>query len=102
MHTQQCKNFWIPITDCAKDFGHRFGIATYDLNATKIAMHIQSTEVLQYDDIFIMLQGLFEMEFFKAIGNLITALGGPDILTEINVLAPASLNGFLSGKNFNS
>ena len=64
-------------------------------------MHIQSTEVLQYDDIFIMLQGLFEMEFFKAIGNLITALGGPDMLTEINVLAPASLNGFLSGKNFN-
>ena len=87
---------------CAKECNQKFGIVTYDLNAAKPAMQIQVTEQPQYNDVFIML-GAFhiEMAFFKAIGKLITASGGPDMLTETDVLALGSLNGFLSGKNFN-
>ena len=41
------------------------------------------------------------MAFFKALGKLVTDSGGPASLTDTEVLAPGSLNGFLSGKNFN-
>ena len=42
-----------------------------------------------------------EMSFFKALGKYIEYSGGPSMLTETNVLAPGSLNGFLTGKVFN-
>ena len=42
-----------------------------------------------------------EMAFFKAIGKLIDESGGPNMLTDSGVLAPGSLNGFLTGKHFN-
>ena len=47
--------------------------------------------------------GAFHMEmvFFKALGKLITESGGPEMLTESEVLASGSLNGFLTGKHFN-
>ena len=41
------------------------------------------------------------MSFFKALGKYIEYSGGPSMLTETNVLAPGSLNGFLTGKVFN-
>lgn len=87
---------------CAKECGQKFGIVTYDLNAAKLAMQIQATERPKFDDVFIML-GTFhiEMAFFKALGKIISDSGGPAILTNSEVLAPGSLNGFLTGKHFN-
>ena len=87
---------------CADDIGQKYGIVTYDLNAAKPAFQMQVTEIPKYDRLFIM-PGPFhlEMSFFKALGRLINESGGPAIINESGVLAPGSLKGFLSGKNFN-
>ena len=87
---------------CAQECGQECGIVTYDLNAAKPAMQIQVAESPRFDNIFIML-GPFhiEMAFFKAIGKLIDSSGGPEMLTDTDVLSSGSLNGFLSGKHFN-
>lgn len=65
-------------------------------------MQIQATEKPKFDDVFIM-PGAFhiEMAFFKALGKIISDSGGPDMLIDTDVLAPGSLNGFLSEKYFN-
>ena len=87
---------------CAIECDKKYGIVTYDLNAAKSAMQIQVTESPKYDKSFIMLgQFHIEMAFFKALGKLIDSSGGPEILTETEVLALGSLNGFLSGRHFN-
>ena len=74
----------------------------YDLDAAKLAMQMQASEKPKFDDIFIM-PGAFhiEMVIFKAIGKIISDSNGPDVLTDSQVLAPVSLNGFLTGKHFN-
>ena len=41
------------------------------------------------------------MAYFGAIGYILEESGGPQILTDTGVLAPGSLNGFISGKHFN-
>ena len=41
------------------------------------------------------------MAFFKALGKLKAESGGTSMLTDTGVLAPGSLNGFLTGKHFN-
>ena len=82
--------------------GQQYGVVSYDLNAVKPAMQIQVTESLRYDDIFIMPGAFhFEMAYFKAIGKFVEESGRPEMLTDFGVLAPGSLNGFLSGKHFN-
>lgn len=62
----------------------------------------QQFEKPRFNNVFVM-PGLFhiEMAFFKAVGKIISDSGGPDMLTDTDVLAPGSLNGFLSGKHFN-
>ena len=87
---------------CAEECEQWYGIVTYDLNAAKPAMQIQVTEAPAFNNIFVML-GPFhiEMAFFKAIGKLICESGGPSMLTDTEVLAPGSLNGFITGKHFN-
>lgn len=87
---------------CAKEVGQQYGVVTYDLNAAKPAMQMQVTDAPRYDDVFIM-PGSFhvEMVFFKAIGKIIEESGGPKMLTDSDILAPGSPNGFLSGKHFN-
>ena len=87
---------------CAEECRQQYGVVTYDLNAAKPAMQIQATEKPKYDNVFIM-PGVFhvEMAFFKALGKLIEDSGGPAMLTESDVVATGSLNGFLSGKHFN-
>ena len=87
---------------CANETGQKYGIVSYDLGAAKPALQIQVTEKPEFDNIFIML-GPFhiEMAFFKAIGKLLSNSGGPEMLTESEVLATGSLNGFLTGKHFN-
>ena len=87
---------------CAKECEQQYAVVSYDLNAAKPAMQIQATEKPKFDNVFVM-PGTFhiEMAFFKAIGKIISDSGGPDMLTATDVLAPGSLNGFLSGKHFN-
>ena len=87
---------------CAQECGQQYGVVTYDLNAAKPAMQIQVTDSTKFDNFFIML-GPFhiEMAFFKARGKLIDSSGGPEMLTDTDVLASGSMNGFLSGKHFN-
>lgn len=87
---------------CAQECRQTYGVVTYDLAAAKPAMQMQVTEKPKYDNLFIM-PGVFhvEMAFFKALGKLIEDAGGPAMLTEADVLATGSLNGFLSGKHFN-
>lgn len=87
---------------CAEECNQKYGLVTYDLNAAKPAMQIQATDAPTFDDVFIMM-GAFhiEMAFFKAVGKLIAESGGPDALTETEVIASGSLNGFISGKHFN-
>ena len=41
------------------------------------------------------------MAYFSAIVYTLEEPGGPQILTGTEVLAPGSLNGFLSGKHYN-
>ena len=63
---------------------------------------MQVTDAPRYDDIFIMLGSFhIDMAFFKAIGKIVEESGGPKMLTDSDVFAPGSLNGFLSGKHFN-
>ena len=87
---------------CASECQQKYGIVTYDLNIAKSAMQIQATEAPLYDDVFIMF-GAFHIQmcYFKAIGKIVAESGGPDMLTECEVLAPGSLRGFISGTHFN-
>ena len=87
---------------CALECEQQYAVVSYDLNAAKPAMQIQVAEIPKFDNVFIM-PGTFhiEMALFKAIGKIISDSGGPDMLTDTDVLAPGSLNGFLSGRHFN-
>ena len=77
-------------------------IVNYDLAVAKPAMQIQQMESPKYDNVFICF-GAFhiEMAFFGALGFFLDGSGGPTILTDTQVLAPGSLNGFLLGKHYN-
>ena len=87
---------------CARECNQEYGVVSYDMNAAKPAMQIQASEKPKFDDVFIM-PGTFhvEMAFFKALGKLVEDSGGANMLTEADVLATGSLNGFLTGKHFN-
>ena len=41
------------------------------------------------------------MAYFGGLGYVLDSSGGPDILTETEVLAAGSLHGFLTGKHYN-
>ena len=87
---------------CARECNQEYGVVSYDLNAAKPAMQIQASEKPKFHDVFIM-PGTFhvEMALFKALGKLVEDSGGANMLTEADVLATGSLNGFLTGKHFN-
>ena len=42
-----------------------------------------------------------EMSYFGSLGCIIEGSGGPYVLTEVEVVAPGSLNKFLNGKMYN-
>lgn len=77
-------------------------VVTYDLAVAKLAMQVQMAEAPLYDNVFVCF-GAFHMlmAYFGCLGHLLDGSGGPDILTESDVLALGSLNGFLSGKHYN-
>ena len=86
----------------ASECGEKFSIVHYDLAVAKPAMQIQAQESPRYDNVFICF-GPFHIElaYLGALGYFLADSGGPHILTETEVLAPGSLNGFLLGKHFN-
>ena len=65
-------------------------------------MQIQLAEAPLFDNVFICF-GAFHimLAYFASLGYLLDGSGGPDILTESEVLAAGSLNGFMSGKHYN-
>jgi hypothetical protein len=64
-------------------------------------MQIQADETPRFD-VFISF-GAFHISlaYFGCLGSFIDGLGGPNILTETEVLASGSLRGFILGKHYN-
>ena len=84
--------------ECHEDYA----LVTYDLAVAKIAKQIQATEKPQFDNIFIMFGSFHtEMSYFSSLRRIIEGSGGPYVLTEVEVVAPGSLNKFLKGKMYN-
>ena len=86
----------------AQECQQEYAIVTYDLAVAKLAMQIQLAEAPLYDNVFVCF-GVFHimLAYFSSLGYLLDGSGGPDILTESEVLAAGSLNGFISGKHYN-
>lgn len=86
----------------ARECGEENIIVHYDLAIAKPALQIQAAESPRFDNLFIAF-GPFHicLAYFGALGYIIESSGGPEILTETDVLAPGSLNGFLSGRHYN-
>ncbi len=114
-HLAYMKNLNLPITrkdviaetlkisqQVAKECGDDYTVVTYDLAAAKPAIQIQEVEHPRFDNVFICF-GAFHifLAFFGSLGYIIDGSGGPHVLTETNVLASGSLNGFILGKHYN-
>ena len=88
----------------AEECGESYAVITltYDLAIAKPALQIQAQEAPFYDNVFICF-GAFHicLAYFGCLGYFLNGSGGPNILTENDVLAPGSLNGFLLGKHYN-
>lgn len=86
----------------AEECGEQYAIVTYDLAIAKPALQIQAQDAPTYDNIFICF-GAFHiaLAYFGCLGYFLDGSGGPNILTECEVLAPGSLRGFLLGKHYN-
>lgn len=84
-----------------KECNQRYISGTYDLAIANQALCIQSMEKPIFNNFFIQL-GSFHifLSFFKAVGKFIAEFGAPYALTESEVLAAGSLNGFLLGTNY--
>ena len=86
----------------AQECNDPIAVVHYDLPIAKPALQVQAEEKPKYDNIFICF-GPFHIQlaYSGALGHILDGSGGPYILTENDVLAPGSLNGFISGKHFN-
>ncbi|RUM44802.1 MAG: hypothetical protein DSY80_04010, partial [Desulfocapsa sp.] len=86
----------------ASECDEPYAIVHYDLAVAKPALQIQAAEAPMFDNVFICF-GPFHIElaYFGVLGYFIDGSGGPQLLTETEVLAPGSLNGFLLGKHYN-
>ena len=79
-----------------------FVVVHYDLAVAKPAMQIQQAESPKFDNVFICF-GPFhiEMAYFGALGHFLDGSGGSTVMTDADVLAHGSLNGFILGKHYN-
>ena len=86
----------------AQECDEQYAVVHYDLAVAKPAMQIQQQQDPQYSNVFICF-GPFhiEMAYFGVLGYFLDGSGGPEILTETEVLMPGSMNGFLKGKHYN-
>ena len=86
----------------ASECNEPYALVTYDLAVAKIAKQIQATEKPLFDNVFIMFGSFhIEMSYFSSLGRIIEGSGGPYVLTEMEAVAPGSLNKFLKGKMYN-
>ena len=77
-------------------------MVTYDLAVAKIVKQIAATEKPVFDNVFIMFGSFHtKMSYFNSHGQIIVGSGGPYVLTEVEAVAPGSLNKFLKGKMYN-
>ncbi|KAL7290467.1 hypothetical protein TKK_0016155 [Trichogramma kaykai] len=75
---------------------------TYDLGIGMIALPLQNTELNQFKRLFVHIGDFHvQMAYMKALGSFISDCGLATILVESYLLGSGSINGFLSGKNFN-
>ena len=86
----------------ASECNEPYALVTYDLAVAKIAKQIQATEKPLFDSVFIMFGSFhIEMSYFSSLARIIKGSGGPYVLTEMEAVAPGSLNKFLKGKMYN-
>ena len=86
----------------ASECNEPHALVTYDPAVAKIAKQVQTTEKPLFDNVFIMFGSFhIEMSYFSSLGRIIEGSGGPYVLTEMEVVAPGSLNKFLKGKMYN-
>ena len=79
-----------------------YAVVTYDLAVALIAYKIQSIEAPLFDRLLIMLGNFhLELAFYGAVGTYINESGAEHLLTECEILAEGSLNGFIRGKYYN-
>lgn len=82
--------------------GQRYIITTYDLAIAMKAYRIQIDHAPAFNEIFILL-GPFhvKLSFYKALGKFIDNSGITMLMVSCGLIAEGSLNGFISGKNYN-
>lgn len=75
---------------------------TYDLAIAKIAYQIQSNEKERFRRLFVHL-GPFhtDLALFKGTGKFVDDCGLTSIMSNADMLAPGSVNGFVTGKHYN-
>jgi hypothetical protein len=82
---QTLKQFQRVAMECQQ----QYVVVSYDLAVAKLAMQVQCTEAPIYDNVFICFgQFYILMTYFACLGHIVDGSGGPDILTETEVLAP--------------
>ena len=82
-------------TVAVEECGEKYALVTYDLAVAKIAKQIQASDSPDFDNVFIMFGSFHtEMSYFGSLGRIIEGSGGPYVLTEVEVVAPGSLNKF--------
>ena len=81
----------------ASECDESYMVVHYDLAVAKPALQIQATESPRFDNLLIAF-GPFHISraYFGANCHFLGSSGVPEILTECDVLAVGSLNGFLS------
>ena len=85
----------------AYETNQEYTVVTYDLAVALKAYLIQSIEAPLFDRLLIMLGNFhLELAFYGAIGTYVNDSGAEYLLTECEVLAEGSLNGFIKGKHY--
>lgn len=88
--------------DIADSCSQQYISVTYDLAIANRAYRIQNENSPKFDRIFIHVGGFHtELSYYKAIGKYIQESGIPSLIEECGVLAHGSMNGFLTGHNYN-
>ena len=87
----------------ASECDEAYMVDHYDLAIAKPALQLQATEAPGYDNLFITFGPFHKcLAYFGGIGHFIENSARPEILTESDVLCPGSLNGFISGRHYNT
>lgn len=74
----------------------------YDLAITNKAYRIQAENSPTFDRLFIRIGSFHvELSFYKAVGKYIEGSGIPVLFQQSGLVAEGSLNGILTGKNYN-